>query len=184
VRPAPFPKTLESQLPTRLLTPLCCIISTLYAVYLSSLRSLSLLFTLYYLDPLRISPSLTPRPAPEPRRLGLALHVEYDALSQGEPPDREWEGNGLAPSHHPMALKFRLQHSRLRPEWEWRLYWLGPVLRFGRGAVINALSSAWWQSNSDTVTLLGPSFACPSAYSAVQTNLIASSTQHILCCPS
>jgi hypothetical protein len=46
------------------------------------------------------------------------------------------------------------------------------------------VTSSWWQSNSDTVTLLGPSFACPSAYSAVQTNLIASSTQHILCCPS
>jgi hypothetical protein len=46
--------------------------------------------------------------------------------------------------------------------------------------------SAWYLQgqNSPTTTLLGPTFVCPGAYSAVETILVNSQTQQILCCPS
>jgi hypothetical protein len=47
--------------------------------------------------------------------------------------------------------------------------------------------TAWYlqaQTNSLTTTLLGPTFVCPGAYSAVETILVNSKTQQILCCPS
>ncbi len=47
------------------------------------------------------------------------------------------------------------------------------------------VTSSWQQnSNPGITTLLGPMFVCPAAYSAVQTILINTTTQHILCCPS
>ncbi|PVH75742.1 hypothetical protein DL98DRAFT_574858 [Cadophora sp. DSE1049] len=48
------------------------------------------------------------------------------------------------------------------------------------------VTSSLRQSDRDTATttLLGPTFVCPGAYSAVQTLLISSSTQHVFCCPS
>ncbi|KAH7378091.1 hypothetical protein BKA64DRAFT_249093 [Cadophora sp. MPI-SDFR-AT-0126] len=48
------------------------------------------------------------------------------------------------------------------------------------------VTSSLRQSDRDTATttLLGPTFVCPGAYSAVQTLLISSSTQQVFCCPS
>lgn len=46
------------------------------------------------------------------------------------------------------------------------------------------VTSSWYQSNSATTTVLGPTFACPGAYSGVQTILVSSLTQQVLCCPS
>ncbi|KAI0121278.1 hypothetical protein BJ170DRAFT_698428 [Xylariales sp. AK1849] len=46
--------------------------------------------------------------------------------------------------------------------------------------------TSWWNqvTNAATSTALGPSFVCPEAYTAAQTLLVATSTQHIYCCPS
>jgi hypothetical protein len=46
------------------------------------------------------------------------------------------------------------------------------------------VTASWFQSNPDTTTVLGPTFVCPGAYSAVLTLLQSTSTQQILCCPS
>lgn len=48
------------------------------------------------------------------------------------------------------------------------------------------VTSSLRQSDRDTATttLLGPTFVCPGAYSAVQTLLVSESTQHVFCCPS
>ncbi|RDL34346.1 uncharacterized protein BP5553_07474 [Venustampulla echinocandica] len=46
------------------------------------------------------------------------------------------------------------------------------------------VTSSWYQSNTETTTVLGPTFVCPAAYSAVQTILVNSLTQQVLCCPS
>lgn len=62
---------------------------------------------------------------------------------------------------------------------------------FGESIVPSAIpclptevTSSWYQSNSATTTVLGPTFVCPGAYSAVETILVNSLTQQILCCPS
>jgi hypothetical protein len=46
------------------------------------------------------------------------------------------------------------------------------------------VTSSWYQSDSAITTVLGPTFVCPGAYSAVETILVNTSTQQILCCPS
>jgi hypothetical protein len=46
------------------------------------------------------------------------------------------------------------------------------------------VTSSWYQSNSAITTLLGPTFVCPGAYSAVETILVNSLMQQVLCCPS
>ncbi|EPE26280.1 hypothetical protein GLAREA_02192 [Glarea lozoyensis ATCC 20868] len=45
------------------------------------------------------------------------------------------------------------------------------------------LSLSWWQRDTETTTVLGPTFMCPEAYSAVSTVSFPSSIQ-TLCCPS
>lgn len=46
--------------------------------------------------------------------------------------------------------------------------------------------TAWWLqiSTAATYTALGPTFACPEAYSTMSTNTIATSVQEVYCCPS
>ena len=46
------------------------------------------------------------------------------------------------------------------------------------------VTSSWFQSNTAITTVLGPTFVCPGAYTAVETILVNSLTQQILCCPS
>ncbi|ESZ93242.1 hypothetical protein SBOR_6342 [Sclerotinia borealis F-4128] len=45
-------------------------------------------------------------------------------------------------------------------------------------------ATAWWDQGADQAVLLGPTFVCPSAYSAVETLVVNSATQQTLCCPS
>jgi hypothetical protein len=45
------------------------------------------------------------------------------------------------------------------------------------------LSLSWWQRDTETTTILGPTFVCPEAYSIVSTIAFPSSIQ-TLCCPS
>ncbi|KAI9640489.1 hypothetical protein NHQ30_011235 [Ciborinia camelliae] len=45
-------------------------------------------------------------------------------------------------------------------------------------------ATAWWDQEIDNVILLGPTFVCPLAYSAVETLVANSATQQTLCCPS
>lgn len=46
--------------------------------------------------------------------------------------------------------------------------------------------TTWWLQSSSALiyTALGPSFACPEAYSTVSTNYVASSVQEVYCCPT
>lgn len=46
--------------------------------------------------------------------------------------------------------------------------------------------TTWWLQSSGALlyTALGPTFACPEAYSTVSTTTIASSVQEVYCCPS
>lgn len=47
--------------------------------------------------------------------------------------------------------------------------------------------SAWWDQDTgifQLYTALGPTFACPEAYSTVSTTVTASSVQAVYCCPS
>jgi hypothetical protein len=55
------------------------------------------------------------------------------------------------------------------------------------GCLPREVSSSYWQtslSQTSITTLLGPTFVCPAAYSAVLTLAINSYTQQTLCCPS
>lgn len=45
-------------------------------------------------------------------------------------------------------------------------------------------TSFWFQSNPATTTLLGPTFVCPGAYTAVETVQVNAQTEQVLCCPS
>lgn len=45
------------------------------------------------------------------------------------------------------------------------------------------VTSWWWQGNQETVTSLGPTFACPSFYYGQSSNLGSGTTQ-IFCCPT
>lgn len=46
--------------------------------------------------------------------------------------------------------------------------------------------STWWFQDPDALlyTAIGPTFACPEAYSTVLTTVTASSVQKVYCCPS
>jgi hypothetical protein len=63
---------------------------------------------------------------------------------------------------------------------------------YGRGIVTDATTchppqvTTWWFQSSDALlyTALGPTFACPEAYSTVTTTVIESSVQQVYCCPS
>ena len=46
--------------------------------------------------------------------------------------------------------------------------------------------TSWWLQASDALiyTALGPTFACPEAYSTVSTNVVATSVEEVYCCPS
>jgi len=46
------------------------------------------------------------------------------------------------------------------------------------------VTSSWYQSNTAITTVLGPTFVCPGAYSAVETILVNPTMEQILCCPS
>lgn len=46
------------------------------------------------------------------------------------------------------------------------------------------VTSSWRQSNSGVTTLLGPTFVCPAAYSAVATLSANPQLEQVLCCPS
>jgi hypothetical protein len=43
--------------------------------------------------------------------------------------------------------------------------------------------TAWWNQDTKTRVMLGPTFVCPSAYSAVQTVSMDSVFRQTLCCP-
>lgn len=46
--------------------------------------------------------------------------------------------------------------------------------------------TTWWLqvSTAATYTALGPTFACPEAYSTMSTNTVATSVEEVYCCPS
>jgi hypothetical protein len=45
------------------------------------------------------------------------------------------------------------------------------------------VASSWEAKNTETTTVLGPTFVCPAAYSGVQTVTVNPSTTQTICCP-